>query len=254
MLPSKKFLSMPIISLKEGQQIGFVRNLVIDPKTKAVAAFVVDPKGFFKEQRIIPFNRVVSIGENAITVSTESQVEKATNLPDILELLKEKAAVIGIKIMMANGKNLGIVEEFYIDPEDGSIASLDFSDGRIEGLFNGKARLHADDILTMGTDVIIVAKDCDERLEIYNKGINENLKSLFQAASTKASARGQKINAYIKSKKNRAEVIEITEEEAKPVISMESSDPIIDSPSEIESSAIQEADGIVQEEKKDNGI
>lgn len=37
MLPSKKFLSLSIISLKEGQQIGFVRNLVIDPKTKAVA-------------------------------------------------------------------------------------------------------------------------------------------------------------------------------------------------------------------------
>lgn len=203
MLPSKKFLSLPIISLKEGQQIGFVRNLVIDPKAKAVAAFIVDPKGFFKEQRIIPFNRVVSIGENAVTVSTESQVEKATNLPDILELLKEKTAVIGIKIITASGKTLGQIEEFYIDPGDGAITCLDISDGKIDGLFNGKARLQAEDILTIGTDVVVVAKGCEERLEIFNKGINENFKSFIHVASSKAAEKGQKLNDYWKNRKTK---------------------------------------------------
>lgn len=203
MLPSKKFLSLPIISLKEGQQIGFVQNLVIDPKAKAVAALIVNPRGFFKEQRIIPFNRVVSIGENAITVSTESQVEKATNLPDILELLKEKTAIIGIKVMTTNGKTLGIVDEFYLDEQDGCIASLDISDGKIEGLFNGKARLKADEILTIGSDVVVVAKDCDERMDVFNKGINENFKSLFQVASNKAAEKGHKLNDYWKNRKNK---------------------------------------------------
>lgn len=203
MLPSKKFLSLPIISLKEGQQIGFVRNLVIDPRAKAVAALIVDPKGFFKEQRIIPFNRVVSIGENAITISTESQVEKATNLPDILELLKEKAAIIGIKVMTTSGKTLGLIDEFYISLKDGSISSLDISAGKFEGLFNGKARLIADEILTIGFDVVIVSKDCDERMEILDKGINENFKSFFQTASNKAAEKSQKLNDYWRSRRNK---------------------------------------------------
>jgi len=202
-LPSKKFLSLSIISLKEGQQLGYVRNLIIDPKAKAVAALIVDPKGFFKEQRIIPFNRVVSIGENVITVSTESQVEKATNLPDILELLKEKTAIIGIKVITASGKTLGIVEEFYIDSSDGAIASLDISDGKIEGLFNGKTRLQADDILTIGSDVIVAVKDSEEKLEVFNKGIGENIKSFIQVASSKAASKGQQINDYWKNKKNK---------------------------------------------------
>lgn len=203
MLPSKKFLSLSIISLKEGQQVGYVRNLVIDPRAKAVAALVVDPKGFFKEQRIIPFNRVVSIGENVITVSTESQAEKATNLPDILELLKEKAAIIGTKVITASGKALGIIEEFYIDPENGTIASLDISGGKIGGFFNGKARLQADDILTIGSDVVVVTKDCQDRLEVFTKGINENVKSLIQVASGKAATQGHKINGYWKNRKTK---------------------------------------------------
>ncbi|KUO60515.1 MAG: photosystem reaction center subunit H [Gracilibacter sp. BRH_c7a] len=198
MLASKKFLSLPIISLKEGQQIGFVRNLVINPKTKSIVALVVDPKGFFKEQRIIPFNKVVSLGENAITISTESQVEKATNLPDILELLREKAAILGIKVITENGKTLGVTDEFYINPQTGQIASIDISEGKIEGLFNGKARLKAEDILTIGPNVIVVDSNCESRLEIYNKGINENLKSFLHVASSKAAEKGQRLNEYWK--------------------------------------------------------
>lgn len=198
MLASKKFLSLPIISLKEGQQIGFVRNLVINPKTKSIVAFIVDPKGFFKEQRIIPFNRVVSLGENAITVSTQSQVEKATSLPDILELLKEKAGILGLKVITESGTTLGVTDEFYINPETGQIAGLDISEGKIEGLFNGKARLKAEDILTIGPDVIVVDSDCQSRLEIYNKGINESIKSIFHTASTKASEKSQRLSDYWK--------------------------------------------------------
>ncbi|NLI93909.1 MAG: photosystem reaction center subunit H [Peptococcaceae bacterium] len=243
MLPSKKFISLPIISLKEGQQIGYVRNLVIDPRTKAVAALIVDPKGFFKEQRIIPFNKVVSIGENAITVSTESQAEKATNLPDILELLKEKTAIIGIKVITAAGKTLGIIEEFYIDSEDGSIACLEVSDGKIEGLFYGKARLRADDILTIGSDVVVVAKDCDERLEVLNKGISENFKSFLQVASNKAATKGQQLNDYWKNRKNKDQ--QLAEDLSNPEIPVEFiSEQIPDEPglSELQESTMNKED------------
>ncbi|UWG97726.1 PRC-barrel domain-containing protein [Dehalobacter sp. DCM] len=203
MLPSKRILSLPIISLKEGQQIGLVRNIVIDPAAKSVAALIVDPKGFFKEQRIIPFNRVVSVGENAITVGAEKQAEKATNLPEMMELLKEKAALIGIKVITANGKTLGLIEEFYVDEESGAIACLEISGGKIDGLLKGKARLNADDVLTIGADVVVAAKDSEERLELFSKGINENVKQLFQVAAQKASRKGRDANSVLrKSKKN----------------------------------------------------
>jgi len=202
MLPSKKLLSAPIVSLKEGQQIGFVRNIVINPQTKSVAALVVDPKRFFREQRIIPFNRVVSIGENAITVSTESQAEKAASLPDILQLIKEKTVLIGTKVMTANGKNLGVIEEFYIHETDGKIASIIISSGKLTGLFNGKAKLDAADIVTIGSDVLVAAQDADDRLEVYNKGFNETFKNFVLATSSKAAQGGQKINNYWRNRKN----------------------------------------------------
>jgi len=223
-LASKKFISLPIISLKEGQQIGYVRNLVIDPKTKSIAALIIDPKGFFKDQRIIPFNRVINIGENAITISTESQVEKATNLPDIMNLLKEKSGLIGIKVINENGKTLGITEEFYIDCSNGNIASLELSGGIFEGFFNGRARLNTDDILTIGPDVIIVYKDSESRMIISNKGINKNVKSFIQKTSDKASEKGKHFNRYIKKidkKKKDSACEEFTENHTGGAVNLE---------------------------------
>lgn len=203
MLPSKKFLSLPVISIKEGQQVGYVRNLVINPKIRNVAALIVDPRGFFKEQRIIPFNRIVSLGENAIIVSSNSQVEKAANLPDILDLLKEKTAIIGIKTITENGKFLGIIAEFYIDPQSGHITALDISEGKIESLFSGRMRVHADDILTIGPDVIVLNNTCESRLEISNKGLNDNIKSWLNAASGKATEKSQQFNTFWKKRLRR---------------------------------------------------
>ena len=203
MLPSKKLLSLPIISLKEGQKIGYVKNIIINPKTIAVAALVVDPKRFFMEQRIIPYNRVVNIGENAITVGTESQVEKAANLPDIMHLLKEKTAVIGMKVITANGKSLGIVDEFYINQEDGSIEFIDISGGKIESLFHGKARLKAEEIITLGSEVMVVSEDSEDKLENCIKGINDNIKSFIRLASNKIMDQGEKINNSRKNKNKK---------------------------------------------------
>ena len=219
MLASKKFLSLPIISLKEGQKIGYVRNLVINPKSKSIAALVVDPKGFFKEQRIIPFHRVVSLGENAITISTGNQVEKAANLPDILELLKDKAAVLSVRVITESGKTLGITDEFYIDPDTGQISAIDISQGKIEGLFNGRLRLNSEDILTLGPDVIVVDSDCDSRMEIYNKGLNESFKSFITMASGKAKEKRRNMSDYwskmVKSRSSKEaneEILDVAEE------------------------------------------
>ncbi|NLL52614.1 MAG: photosystem reaction center subunit H [Peptococcaceae bacterium] len=203
MLPSKKLISLPIISLKEGQKIGYAKNIVINPKTISVAALIVDPKRFFMEQRIIPFNRVVNIGENAITVGTESQAEKAANLPDIMHLLKEKTAVIGMKVITANGKTLGMVDEFYINREDGSIEFIDISGGKIEGLFHGKARLKADEIMTLGSEVMVVSEDSEDKLENCIKGINDNIKSFIRLASNKIIDQGEKINNSRKNKSKK---------------------------------------------------
>lgn len=202
--PSRKFLSLPIVSLSEGQHIGYVKNLVIDAQGKSLAALVIDPKGFFRDQRIIPYNKVISVGDDAITIDKGNYVEKSTSLPEILTLIKEKLTVIGTRVITESGKTLGVVEEYYIDPESGKILQIEISGGKIEGLLNGKALLDANYITTIGHDVIVAQKGCESSLQVADKGINESIKSLIHSTSSIASGTTQALGKYFKKDKKQS--------------------------------------------------
>lgn len=185
MFASRKILSLPIFSLQEGQRVGHVRSLVVNAKLKSIAALVVDPQGFFQDQRIIPFSRVSNIGDDAITVTTGSQAEKAASLPNIMGLIKERTMIIGLRVVTDMGKALGLVEEYYIDIETGNIVELEISGGRIEGFFTGRVRLKVEDIMTIGKDAVVVRHETLENLEA-NKGLNDNAREFWHNTSGKA--------------------------------------------------------------------
>jgi len=198
MKPSRKFLSLPIISLHEGQQIGYVKNLILNAGTKSLAAIVVDPKGFFKDQRIIPYSKVVSVGDDAITINKESHVEKTSSLPELLDLVKEKLTIIGTKMVTETGKTLGTAEEYYVDPDTGQITQIEISGGKLEGFLNGKAWISAEYVTTIGHDVIVTQKGSENALTVSDKGLSESFKNLIHTTSHLASETTHTISSYFK--------------------------------------------------------
>lgn len=219
MKPSRKFLSLPIISLREGQHIGYVKNLILDPVSKTLAAIVVDPKGFFKDQRIIPYSKVISVGEDAITIDKGNHVEKPVNIPEILDLLKEKLSVIGTKVVTETGKTLGVAEEYYIDPANGQMTRIEISGGKVEGLLNGKAMLSAEHIMTIGQDVIVAEKGSENELMVADKGLSDTFKTLIHSTSHLASEATHTIGQYFKKEKAGDTPLEQTQVALEPEIS-----------------------------------
>ena len=206
MKASKKYLSLPIISLHEGQQIGYVKSLILNAGTKALAAIVVDTKGFFKDQRIIPYSKVISVGEDAITIDKESHVEKTSSLPELLDLVKEKLTIIGSKMVTETGKTLGIADEYYVDPKTGKITQIEISGGKIEGFLSGKAWISAEYITTIGHDVIITQKGSENALTVADKGLSDSFKNLLHSTSHLASETTHTISSYFKKGKFNAAV------------------------------------------------
>lgn len=216
MKPSRKFLSLPIISLQEGQQLGYVKSLILDAGKKSLAAIVVDPKGFFKDQRIIPYSKVVSVGDDAITIDKESHVEKSSSIPELLDLVKEKLTIIGTKMVTESGKTLGTAEEYYVDPSTGKITQIEISGGRFEGIFNGKARISAEYVTTIGHDVIVIQKGSEHALTVSDKGLSDTLKTFLHSTSNLASETTHTLSGYFK--KDRAKPVSHFTSEKEPVI------------------------------------
>lgn len=183
MRKSKQLISIPLFSLVEGIQVGTVRGLVVDPVRKALAALIVEQKGWFKEQKFVPFKKVHSIGNDAITIEKATGLERGPNLPDIIKLLKEKATVIDARIVAENGTFLGFVDEYRLDPLTGNITGLEFSGSFINSAIKGRAFLDINYVRTIGREAIITTNEAIENIVKLDGGLQEGIKKIKEAGS-----------------------------------------------------------------------
>ncbi|MCR6545344.1 PRC-barrel domain-containing protein [Dehalobacterium formicoaceticum] len=178
--PSKKALSLPVLSVHEGEHLGQVKSIVIDPVSKVVAAFVITKKRWLKEEKIIPFYRVNQIGDHAIVIDKAGTVEKVANLPQISKLMKNPMPIINSRVVSTSGKLLGHVEEFWFD-ETGKITKYEIGGKLTEGLWKGKILLSGEDVVTIGKDVIMVADGAENRLISGDNHIQKTMSDLKTA-------------------------------------------------------------------------
>lgn len=158
---SKKLNGMPVVSLADGHQLGRIRRLLIDPQKLAIVAFTVERKGWFKEQPVIPYNHVKSVGNHAVTVDQASAVVKLSSLPELEALARHPLPILGARVITEEGTVLGTVEDFRFDPQDGKIYYLDIK----SGLLHGSKSLETAQIVTCGRDAIIARAGAEETLK-----------------------------------------------------------------------------------------
>lgn len=172
---SKNLLSMRIISLEEGQQIGRVRGIVVDPDNFSIAALVTDKQGWFGDFKVVPFNKVMSIGDHAITIDKKSSIEKPSNLPEIAQLMKGKQPLLGAKVFSESGTLLGIVDELLYNKETGAIDSLEISGRFLESVFRGRISIPVSAVKIFGRDAIIVETDYKKQMRSIESTVKTKL-------------------------------------------------------------------------------
>ena len=180
---SQQFKSLAVISLDEGREIGRIRNLVINPQTSEVAAIIVQRRGLFGEQKVIPYARVVSVGNTALTVQKMANAERITSLPQILGLVKEDVHLKGVRVISEGGAALGHVQEFYVDTATGKITAFEVSGVPGEGFLKGKAMLPAGEVRTIGKDILIVRNGAEESLTRSESKLAGSVKSLKEGTN-----------------------------------------------------------------------
>ncbi|MCG0277891.1 MAG: PRC-barrel domain-containing protein [Thermanaeromonas sp.] len=158
---SKKVLGMPVISLSDGRVVGRVKRLLLDLSNLIVAGIILDRKGLFKEQPVIPYSHVKNIGSHAVTVDASSAVVNLRSLPELEELAKKLLPLVGARVITEEGAVLGTVEDFYFDPRDGKILELELK-GK---LWQGHNLLPASAIRTCGRDALIVKAEAPVLLQ-----------------------------------------------------------------------------------------
>ncbi|MDS1030287.1 PRC-barrel domain-containing protein [Bacillota bacterium LX-D] len=184
MYPSRKLLAMPVLSIEDGEILGKVKDIVIDAKALNIAALVLEQKGnWFKEAKVITYEHINTIGDDAITVVKSKCIEKASALPQIMQLVHSGIPIIGTRVLTESGSFLGTVDEFLFDPATGHITLLEIADKLMDNLLKGKAFLSTDLLSTVGKDAIIAQKGAEKNLERHESSIQGTVKTVKEAGS-----------------------------------------------------------------------
>lgn len=157
MYRSKKLLTLPVISLNDGEELGKVQGVIVDPEAISLVALILDyRKGIFKEPRIIHFENITSFGDYAVTIKDSGACERASQSPHLGPLFRHPPRILGAKVLTEDGNFLGTVEEFCFDPATGKINGLELSNSFLNTLVRGKTLIEGNVITTIGKSAIIV--------------------------------------------------------------------------------------------------
>lgn len=153
MKKSTEILGLPIISISDGQEVGKVKSLVINPDKGSIDFITIEHEDWQVSVKAIPYKKVVGVGEYAVTVESESAVIDLNEIPIANQLVNKKIKITNNRVMTRKGELLGEVIEYYVDDENGHIL------GTLLTVANREVALASNSVLTYGKDIIIVKED-----------------------------------------------------------------------------------------------
>lgn len=178
MKKSVEILGLPVISITEGRELGMSKTLLIDAKNGKVAAVTIEDDDWYRGVKLIPYDSVIAIGDDAVTVTNSENILKLDEAGDFEALLDENIRVIGTKAITKGGTIQGKISELYIG-DDGKIEKCEITapDGTASDVV-------ADQISIFGKQVTVIDPDGEKKTEFVAKPV---VKQAPPAAAAKAA-------------------------------------------------------------------
>ena len=153
MKKSAEILGLPIISITEGRELGMSKTLVIDAKNGQVAAITIEDADWYRGVKLIPYESVIAIGDDAVTITNSENILTLDAASDYEYLLDENIRVIGTKAITKSGTIQGEISDVYIG-DDGTIERCEITahDGSISEVDRSQISIFGKEVTVIDPD------------------------------------------------------------------------------------------------------
>ena len=155
MKKSVDILGLPVISITEGRELGMSKTLLIDAPNRVVAAITIEDEDWYRGVKLIPYDNVIAVGEDAVTINNSENILTLDAAGDFETLLDDNIRVIGTKAITRTGVIQGNITEIFIG-EDGSIEKCEIT--APEG---STSEVTADQVSIFGKEVTVISPEGD---------------------------------------------------------------------------------------------
>ena len=163
-------LGLPLISTSEGEKLGMVHEVLLNLAKGVITGFILDNGGFLREAKIVDISQIKCIGEGAVTVPAgelkyEKTLEKFTDCQRYKEFITKP-------VFTQSGKNLGIIQDVFVNVSNGHIVGFEVSEGIINDILEGRGIIPLPKSTIYGKDTVVVPNYVIDFFE-KNKGNKE---------------------------------------------------------------------------------
>ena len=144
---TREIIGLPILDLNNGDQVGWVKDVIFDQNKDVVAGIILEGGHLFKSNKGIPRQALVSVGKDAITVSN-------TSLKEIVGL--KWSQKVGNQVYTQGGDTRGTIEDIFLDDAAEQIVGFEISDGLFADLMEGRGAIFKQHVMVDGKDILIV--------------------------------------------------------------------------------------------------
>ena len=155
MKKSVDILGLPVISITEGRELGMSKTLLIDAPNRVVAAITIEDEDWYRGVKLIPYDNVIAVGEDAVTINNSENILTLDAAGDFETLLDDNIRVIGTKAITRSGVIQGNISEIFIG-EDGSIEKCE-----IMAPEGATSEVTADQVSIFGKQVTVISPEGD---------------------------------------------------------------------------------------------
>ena len=155
MKKSVDILGLPVIRITEGRELGMSKTLLIDAPNRVVAAITIEDEDWYRGVKLIPYDNVIAVGEDAVTINNSENILTLDAAGDFETLLDDNIRVIGTKAITRSGVIQGNITEIFIG-EDGSIEKCEIT--APEG---STSEVTADQVSIFGKEVTVISPEGD---------------------------------------------------------------------------------------------
>jgi len=153
MKKTRELKGMPVLTLQEGERLGQVRDLILDPAARQVVALILDRRVGGEDQVVATAN-VRNVGAAAITVEDRGSLVSLGRIPRFQELAQGRKPLQGKMVITEGGTRLGHVDDMEVDVQTFRLVSL-----VLKGFAGRGQSIAADRVRTIGADAIVVREE-----------------------------------------------------------------------------------------------
>lgn len=162
MKTAQQIIGLPVVSIFDGNEIGKVKNVIVNASKGTIDFFVIDSGIRSLSGGVIPADRVLGIGEYALTIQTPDDISDIVKIPAAIELMQKNITVRGTRVLTRKGSLLGQTGDFYVnDEETYNITGVEFIPANSD---TSSGIIPRSSIITFGKDLLVVQDDFIEKL------------------------------------------------------------------------------------------